>query len=45
MKNKRIDHMSKNMSKLHAIFTRNFTIFFSNAEKTGNVREVKFDKF
>ena len=33
------------MSKRHSVFTGNFTgIFFSNAGKTGNVREFKFEK-
>ena len=45
MKNKRIDHISKIMSKFHDIFTENFTIFFSNAEKTVNVHDFEFDKF
>ena len=44
MKNKRIDHIS-HMSKLHDIFTENFTIFCSNAEKTVNVPDFEFDKF
>ena len=43
MKNKRIVHISKIMSKRHDIFTENFTIFFLNAGKTLNVPE--FDKF
>ena len=33
MKNKRIDHVSKIMSKHHDIFTENFTMIFSNAGK------------
>ena len=45
MKNKRIDHISKIMSKRHYIFTENFTIFFSNAGKTTNFPEFEFDKF
>ena len=45
MKNNRIDHINKIMSKLHDIFTKNFTIFFSNAEKTVNVPDFEFDKF
>ena len=45
MKNKQIDHLSNNMQKSHGIFTINFTVFFSNEGKTGNVSEVKFDKF
>ena len=38
MKNKRIHHVIYIMSKRHGIFTENFTIFFANAGKTGNVR-------
>ena len=45
MKNKQIDHISNLTSKRHGIFTENFTILFSNAEKTGNVQEFEFDKF
>ena len=45
MKNKQIDHISNLTSKRHGIFTGNFTILFSNAEKTGNVPEFEFDKF
>ena len=45
MKNKRIDHISKIMSKRHDIFTEIFTILFPNAGKTVNVPEFKFDKF
>ena len=45
MKNKRIDHISKIMSKRHDIFTENFTIFFPNAGKTVNMPEFDFDKF
>ena len=45
MNNKLIDHISKIISKRHGIFTENFTISFSNAGKTGNVREFEFDKF
>ena len=45
MKNKSIDHISKVMSKLLGIFTEKFTIFFSNARKTENVPESKFDIF
>ena len=33
------------MSKRHGIFIKNFTIFFSNPGKTGNVLEFEFDKF
>lgn len=29
----------------HCVFTKNFTIFFSNAAKTGNVQEFEFEKF
>ena len=43
MKNKRIDHISKIMAKRHGIFSENFTTFFSNAAKTGNVPEFEFD--
>ena len=45
MKNKSIDLIKNIMSKRHSIFTGNFTIFFSNAGKTGNVPEFKFDIF
>ena len=44
MRNKRIDHISNIMSKRHGIFTGNFIIFFSSAEKAGNVLEFKFYK-
>ena len=40
MKNKPMDHISKFLSKRHGIFTKNFTIFFSNAGKTGNVPDL-----
>ena len=43
MENKSIDLISTIMSKCHSIFTENFTIFYSNAGKTGNVPEFKFD--
>ena len=33
------------MSKHHGIFTENFTIFFSNAGKTGNLPEFEFEKY
>ena len=33
------------MSKSNGVFTENFTIFFSNTGKTGNVSEFAFDKF
>ena len=45
MINKRIDRTSKIMSKRHGFFTKNLTIFFSNAGKTQNVPENEFDKF
>ena len=45
MKSKRIDYMSNVMSKHHGIFTKNFTIVFSNAGKAGNRPEFEFDKF
>ena len=45
MKNKRLDHVSKIMSKRHCVFTENFIIFVSNAGKTGNKPEFEFDKF
>ena len=45
MKNKSIDLKVDIMSKRHGIFTKNFTIFFSNAGKTKNVLEFKFDIF
>ena len=45
MKNKRIDHLSKIVSKCHGIFNENCTIFFSNAGKTGNVPEFELYKF
>ena len=45
MENKSVDVISNIMSKRHSIFTKNFTIFFSNAGKTGNVSEFKFDLF
>ena len=45
MKSKRIDHISKIMSKRQNIFTENFTIFFSNAGKTVNLPELEFNKF
>ena len=37
MKNKRIDHISKIMSKRHGSFTENFTIFFIKTGKTENM--------
>ena len=45
MKNKRIDHISQIMSKLHDIFTENFAIFSANTGKTVNAWEFEFDKF
>ena len=45
MKSKQTDHISEIILKRHCVFTENFTIFFSNAGKTGNVQEFKFDKF
>ena len=45
MKNKGIDLQSKIMSKRRSIFIENFTIFFSNAEKTEKVPKIKFDIF
>ena len=45
MKNKLIDHINKIMSKHQGVFTKNFTIFISNARKTGNAPEFKFDEF
>ena len=33
MKNKQINHVSKNMSKRHGIFTENFSIFFKRSKK------------
>ena len=45
MRKKIIDLISNIISKCHGIFTENFTIFFSNAGKTGNVPEFKFDNF
>ena len=43
MKNKQIDHISKVMCR--GIFKENFTIFVSNAGKTGNLPEFEFSKF
>ena len=45
IKNKRIDHVSKIMSKRPDIFTDNYTISPSNAEKTGEVSEFEYNKF
>ena len=45
MKNKRIDHISKIMSKRHGNFTENFTIFFSNAGKTVTCRNLNLINF
>ena len=33
MKDKRIDHTSKIMSKRHGVYTENFTMFFQMQEK------------
>ena len=45
MKNKQIDHIIKIMLKRHGVFTKNFTISFSNAEKIRKVPKFEFDKF
>ena len=45
MRNKIIDLISNIMSRRHGISTENFTIFFSNIGKTGNVPEFEFDIF
>ena len=45
MKNRSIDLISNIMSNCQGIFTENFAMFFSNAGKTGNVPEFKFDIF
>ena len=45
MKNKIIDLINNFILKRQGIFTENFTIFISNAGKTGNVLEFKLDKF
>ena len=45
MKTKRIDLISKIMSKRHGIFTENLTVFFSNAKEAESVLEFEFDKF
>ena len=42
MKNKRIGHISKSMSKRY--FYRKLYHLFSNAGKTGNVPEFEFNK-
>ena len=44
MKNKLIDHISNIMPKRQGIFTENFTIFISNAGRTGNATEFKYDE-
>ena len=44
MRNKRIDHISKIMSKRHGISIENFTISFSNVGKTENVPKFEFNK-
>ena len=33
------------MSKRHDDFNENFTIFYSNAEKTKNMPEFQFERF
>ena len=38
MKNKQADHISSTMPKRQATFSKNFTIFFSNAGKTENAQ-------
>ena len=43
--NKRIDLVRSIISKYHGIFTENFIIFFSNAEKTGNMSQFDFEIF
>ena len=40
MKIKRIDHISKIMSKRHGIFTKKFTIFFQMQEKLETGRNL-----
>ena len=45
MKKKPVDHISNIMSKRLGNFIENFTIFFSNAGKTGNEPVFEFDKF
>ena len=45
MKNKRIDHINKIVTKIHNIFAENYTIFFSNVGKTENVLKFEFNKF
>ena len=45
MKKKRVDHINNIMSKRLGNFIENFTIFFSNAGKTGNEPVFEFDKF
>ena len=45
MKTKLIDHIRKIMPKHQGVFTKNLTIFISNARKTGNAPEFKFDEF
>ena len=41
MKNKSINLINNVMPKLHSIFTKDFTIFFSNVLNTGSVPEFK----
>ena len=45
MKNKQFDHISKIMLKRQGVFTKKFTISYTNAEKTTKVPEFEFDKF
>ena len=45
MKNKQSDHLSIIISKRHGVFTDNlFTIFFSNAGRTGIVPKFEFSQ-
>ena len=45
IQNKQIDLITNIMSKFQGVFTENFTIFFSNAEKIENMPEFEFEKF
>ena len=45
MKNKQIDQINNVMSKRHGIFSKKIYYPFSNAGKSGNVPQFKFDKF
>ena len=45
MKNRSIDVISNIMSKRHGIFTKNRTIFFSNAGKIENLPESNLAYF